>query len=371
VAQSFSSSFDAAHQLTQVQQTVGGSGITLAQRYDDNGNLKRSCEVAAGGTGGTITPTATSCTVSGAGTTTTLTWDGLDQLVALAKAGGAALNEAYAYDDAGRRVRKTSGATRTHYLYSGQDIAAEWVGPATSIAGNPSAVYAHGASTDEPLLRLTGASGSPIASTQSYLADGLGSIVAALGDISAGGPLSPLSVTAVGSLSEASYPSAKVIDGETSGSSGIWAGSLGASPSLSLELGSVQSVSRVKLWRAGGFNADYIVKNATVEVRNAAGVWQAAGSLSNNTTQDSPEIVFTAQSGTAVRVTLTAARNASIVALAEVSLSLDGGPSSTASQGFDACRAHLRLHRARARCQRAGLLPGQVLPARHRALRQS
>ena len=330
VTQSFTSTFDAAHQLTQVQQTVGGTAVTLAQRYDDNGNLKKSCESA----GGTITTTATDCTLSGAGSTTSLTWDGLGQLVALARAGGAALNEAYAYDDAGRRIRKTSGAATTHYLYNGQDIAAEWTGSAVS--GAPAAVYAHGARTDEPLLRLTGSSGSPAASSQAYLADGLGSIVAALSNISAGGVATAVSVTPTNSFSEGSYPSAKLIDGDTTGASGIWAGNLAPSASVSLDLGGTQTLSRVKLWRASGFNPDYIVRTASVEVRGTDGVWRPAGSLTNNTTVDSPEIGFTAMTGTAVRVTITAARNATIVALAEVGLSLDPGPAATATQGFDA-----------------------------------
>ena len=66
------------------------------------------------------------------------------------------------------------------------------------------AVYAHGAGTDEPLLRLTGASGSPAASSQAYVADGLGSIVAALRNITAGASVTPTSVTPTNSFSEGS-----------------------------------------------------------------------------------------------------------------------------------------------------------------------
>ena len=43
-------------------------------------------------------------------------WDGLDQVSSLARAGTAALAEAYAYDDNGRRIRKTSGVVSTHYV---------------------------------------------------------------------------------------------------------------------------------------------------------------------------------------------------------------------------------------------------------------
>ena len=48
--------------------------------------------------------------------------------MALAKAGTSALSEAYAYDEAGRRIKKTSGSSANHYVYNGEDILAEWSG---------------------------------------------------------------------------------------------------------------------------------------------------------------------------------------------------------------------------------------------------
>jgi RHS repeat-associated protein len=78
------------------------------------------------------------------------------------------------YDDQGRRIQKTSGATTTSYLYDGDDIHAEWNG---AMSGMPSAVYAQGPGIDNPLLRLTGATNSPGATEAAYLQDGLGSVV--------------------------------------------------------------------------------------------------------------------------------------------------------------------------------------------------
>lgn len=174
VSQSWTSSFDAAHQLTQVQQTVGGSAVTLMARYDDNGNLKKLCEAGSG----TVTGTSSDCTATGTGSsTTTPTWNGLDQLVSLARAGTAALNEAYAYDDAGRRLAKTSGGTTTAYLYDGDGILGEWN---STVTGTPAAVYAQGG-IDDPLMRLTGNSGGTDATVRYYAQDGLGSVTALYG----------------------------------------------------------------------------------------------------------------------------------------------------------------------------------------------
>jgi hypothetical protein len=178
VTQRWSSTHDAAQQITQVQQTVGGSAVTALLRYDDNGNLKKLCE--AGSTGGTVSGTSTDCTASGTGSaTTTLGWNGLDQLVTLARAGSAALNEAYAYDDAGRRLQKT-GAGGTPYLYDGDAILGEWNG---SVSGSPSAVYAQGQRDggDDPLMRLTGNSGGTDATVRYYAQDGIGSVSAFYG----------------------------------------------------------------------------------------------------------------------------------------------------------------------------------------------
>ncbi len=174
VTQSWTSSYDAAQQLTQVQQTVGGSAVTAYLRYDDNGNLKKLCEAGSG----TVTGTTTDCSASGTGSATTaFTWNGLDQLVSLAKAGTATLNEVYAYDDAGRRLAKTSAGVTTAYLYDGDAILGEW---SSAVSGAPVAVYAQGG-TDDPLMRLTGNTGGTDATVRYYAQDGIGNVTAVYG----------------------------------------------------------------------------------------------------------------------------------------------------------------------------------------------
>jgi RHS repeat-associated protein len=164
-AQSWAYAHDAVHQLTAVS---GSSQAVL--RYDANGNLVKLCEGNASATA------ANGCT----GTkTTAMSWDGLDQMVGLAQAGAQALNEAYVYDDSGRRISKTSNGGAQHYLYDGQNIAAIWSG---ELSGRPNFAYVH-ASTDEPLMRLSddvagpgGSSGVPGAYTCHYMQDGIGSV---------------------------------------------------------------------------------------------------------------------------------------------------------------------------------------------------
>lgn len=97
---------------------------------------------------------------------TALAYDALDRLVQADKDGQVAQ---YAYDHAGRRIKKTVNGTTVNYHYNGPDIHAEY-----GSWGKASASYVHGPATDDPLLRVTAANGA------SYLhADGLGSIVAA------------------------------------------------------------------------------------------------------------------------------------------------------------------------------------------------
>ena len=180
VTQSWTSTFDAAQQLTQVQQSVGGSAVTTLLRYDDNGNLKKLCEASSAGTG-IVSGTLTDCSASGAGSqSNAYAWNGLDQLVSLARAGTVTLNEAYAYDDAGLRLSKTSAGSTTAYLYDGDAILGEWNG---GVSGAPSAVYAQGQSngSDDPLMRLTGNSGGTDATVRYYAQDGIGSVSAFYG----------------------------------------------------------------------------------------------------------------------------------------------------------------------------------------------
>ncbi|MDP2792462.1 MAG: DUF6531 domain-containing protein, partial [Sulfurisoma sp.] len=164
--------YDSAHQLSEVRSGSDTGTLTGAAVHDADGHMSKLCEVS---TGGTVTKTASDCTASGTGATTlALVWNALDHLNTATRTGTGAVTESYAYDDSGRRISKTSGATTTSYLYDGDAIHAEW---ATAMAGMPAAVYAHGANVDEPLLRLTGTTNGPSATQAAYLQDGLGSVV--------------------------------------------------------------------------------------------------------------------------------------------------------------------------------------------------
>lgn len=162
--------YDLAHQLSEIRQTNDTGTLIGGAVHDADGHLTKLCE------GTSATKSATDCTSSGTGATTlTLAWNALDHLLTATRTGANAVAESYAYDDSGRRLRKTSAGVTTHYGYDGDDIHAEW---ATNLTGMPSAVYAHGVGADEPLLRLTGSTNSPAATQMAYLQDGLGSVIA-------------------------------------------------------------------------------------------------------------------------------------------------------------------------------------------------
>lgn len=147
---------DAANQLLEVMQ--GGTRVK-GMVYDTVGNLTQKCE------GGTITLSPTAC--SGA-SVANYTYDALNRMSAATVTG--APNHSFTYDDQGRRLSKTAGATTTHYLYNGQDILAEYQGTWSAALAH----LTHGPGTDEPLQRVQGATAS------FYLQDGLGSVVAAV-----------------------------------------------------------------------------------------------------------------------------------------------------------------------------------------------
>jgi RHS repeat-associated protein len=161
--------YDLAHQLSEIRQTNDTGALIGAAVHDADGHLTKLCE------GSSTSKTATDCTAGGTGATTlALAWDALDHLLTATRTGANAVAESYAYDDSGRRLRKTCAGVTTHYAYDGDDIHAEWAG---TLAGMPSAVYAHGVGADEQLLRLTGSTNSPTATQTAYLQDGLGSVV--------------------------------------------------------------------------------------------------------------------------------------------------------------------------------------------------
>ena len=305
---------DAAHQLQAIND---GATPKAAFVYDANGNLVQKCE----GTG--VTGTTTSCSGS---IVTTLTWNPLDQLIAASKTG--VPNETYQYDPQGRRISKTVGAVTTHYRYNGDDIDAEY-----SQTWNEIARYVHGAGVDDPLMRLTGATASPDAQTRYYAQNGINSIVAYFGDIAQGAAVTATSVTATNSYNASAYPPAKLIDGDTSGTS-VWGGNLASGPaSVTLELGAVRPVSHLTLYKAN-FGSSYNVKDVQVQIRNG-GIWTNVGSLTNNLA-DNPEIVLTNASGDAIKVIIQSAQSGTAAFMAEVSMVYDGGAQTVATQRFDA-----------------------------------
>lgn len=165
--------YDLAHQLSEIRSGSDAGTLIGAAVHDADGHMSKLCEVSSGGS---VTKSASDCTASGTGATALqLTWNALEHLLSATRTGAGAITESYAYDDSGRRLRKTSGANIAHYLYDGDDIHAEWA--TASITGNPTAVYAHGVGSDEPILRLTGATNGPGATQTAYLQDGLGSVI--------------------------------------------------------------------------------------------------------------------------------------------------------------------------------------------------
>lgn len=161
--------YDEAHRLTDIRADGDTGALIGAAVHDADGHLAKLCE------GATVSKTASDCTPSGTGASAlTLAWNALDHLQSATRTGANAIVESYAYDDAGRRLSKTSGAATTHYLYDVDGIYAEWNG---SLTGVPTVVYIHGAGTDNPILRLTGSTNTPSATQLAYLQDGLGSVV--------------------------------------------------------------------------------------------------------------------------------------------------------------------------------------------------
>ena len=348
-AQSFAYSHDAAHQLLQVDRTVGGSTTTAAAlRYDDNGNLRKLCEAGSG----SVSTTLNDCAASGTGSSSTaLTWDGIDQLTTLARAGTAALGEAYAYDDSGRRVRRTSAGTSTHYLYDGDNQAAEWSGP--SLTGAPSAAYAY-AGLDEPLMRLTGAnnaSGTPDASVAHYAQDGIGSVRAliAAGTVANQSLLPANTLSTTGDFDAAAYPSARLIDGITvvaPNFANAWVGSVSAGAAITLTLGAALPIDRIELMaHLNNRPSAYVV-----EARNTDLTWSAVASGNGGdfiAWEDNSSVRAVKSFGplttTAIRVRLTASVGGDEVLLTEWRV-LSAGASAI-TQSFDAWGNYLDARR--------------------------
>jgi RHS repeat-associated protein len=322
--QSWTYTVDDAHQLKQVQQ---GTTTSAYLRYDDNGNLKKLCE------GASLSGTATDCSGS---TTTTYSWDGLDEMVALARAGTNALNEAYAYDEAGRRIKKTSAGTTSHYLYDSQDIVAEWTG--ASLSGTPAAAYVHGGGTDDPVLRLTGASGTPDATSNAYAQDGIGNATALLEMSST--PANQMQVAGntlatTGDADAAGHPGSQLKDGVTAISQTTgWVGYTANGAAATLTLGSAKTLERVEIDAV----RNYLPSTYVVEaLSGSTWVQVASGTNADFTEFDGSSVraikSFAAVSTTALRVRFTGAVNSGVVWLTELEVWSTNGSS---TQRFDA-----------------------------------
>ncbi|MBK8402493.1 MAG: RHS repeat-associated core domain-containing protein [Propionivibrio sp.] len=129
----------ATNQLKEIHAGGTAGALIGALIYDDAGNLVQKCE------GGTVTANATSCT----GSSVLALQYNADNRIAQASGNGA--SESYAYDDQGRRIRKTSNGSTTFYLYNGPDIVAEYEGDWSK----PKAFTTHGPGTDDPVVRYT------------------------------------------------------------------------------------------------------------------------------------------------------------------------------------------------------------------------
>ena len=132
--------YDAANQVKEIRQGSPSGALLASLTYDLNGNLTNR------------------------GDGRTLTYDPLNRLTQVDESGQP--TQTYAYDDQGRRVRKTVGSAATSYLYDGPDIIGEYTTWASPTAGTT-----HGPATDDSLLRATATM------AQYFHQDGLGSVV--------------------------------------------------------------------------------------------------------------------------------------------------------------------------------------------------
>ncbi|MCX5805758.1 MAG: penicillin-insensitive murein endopeptidase [Proteobacteria bacterium] len=138
--------YDAANQLNSIRQGSENGAVVVNLHYDYNGNMDQKTEDE--------------------GTTVTdITYDALNRLTQVNKTGQS--TQTYAYDDQGRRISKTVGASTTNFLYNGPDIIAEYTNWTTAAAQ-----YTHGPNMDDPIIRTAGTA------KQYYHQDGLGSVVA-------------------------------------------------------------------------------------------------------------------------------------------------------------------------------------------------
>lgn len=121
--------YDAAHRLTEIRSGSVAGPLHGAAVHDADGHLTKLCEAGAGGS---VTLAANDCVASGpAARTLNLAWNALDQLQSAARSGSGGVTETYAYDHAGRRIRKVTDALTTSY---GNDFSVSAV-PEPAVSG--------------------------------------------------------------------------------------------------------------------------------------------------------------------------------------------------------------------------------------------
>ena len=283
-----------------------------------------------------------------------LAWNGLNQLIQASRA-GAGSTETYAYDDSGRRIGKTAGASTTRYQYDGPDILAEYGGA----SAEPIALYAHGAGMDEPLMRLTGDAESPQAQVAYYVQDGVGSVVATFGEPEPSVNLArePGVVITQGSggsytVAGAASNPATLNNGETRASGGHWTVTSGRT--LDIVLAGSRSVSEVVLVgnpgttddplpnEGGTWPADSQFDTSRYTVQTWSGsAWQTVGSVSGNTLHIR-RVSFAPVTTDRIRVIPTddasngQTPNDNLVSLTEIEVRSPAGAGQVATQRFDA-----------------------------------
>jgi len=137
---------NALHQIEEIHENTKTGPLIASFEYDLNGNMTNKTYE---------------------GVETVIGYDSFDRVATVTQAG--LPTEKYGYDHGVRRVQKTVGSDVTQYHYSGPDIIAEY--SATNL-NTPKAIFAHGASMDDPIWR------SAANDASYYHADSLGSVVA-------------------------------------------------------------------------------------------------------------------------------------------------------------------------------------------------
>ncbi len=134
--------YDVANQLKEIHAGSATGTLLASLSYDANGNMKTRSDTGL-----------------------SLTYDALNRMT---QATVGTQTSLYIYDALGRRLQKSVAGVATNYLYTGQNLLAEY----GAGWGLPTSQYVHGPGIDDVVIRATS-----IAS-QYYHQDGLNSVVA-------------------------------------------------------------------------------------------------------------------------------------------------------------------------------------------------